>query len=163
MTDIQLLHYAGYEAAAHDGLTVWGGSSSLKLTLHTNSYTPNRTTHTRVSDLTNELSTGSGYTAGGVALSSPTTTVVAANSWASQWAASTAYKAGQLVRPTVANTYVYRATNAGSSGGSQPTWPTTIGQTVTDSGVTWVCAGKAVVMLDAAQQTTAERRVAPEG
>ena len=60
MTDIQLLQYAGHEAAAYDGLTVWTASTALKLTLHTNTYVPNRVTHTRVSDLTNELGSGSG-------------------------------------------------------------------------------------------------------
>lgn len=43
-------------------------TDSIKQTLHNSTYTPNQDTHTFYSDLTNELTTGSGYTAGGVAL-----------------------------------------------------------------------------------------------
>jgi hypothetical protein len=61
------------------------------------------------------------------------------------WQASHAYNnfrsAGQpsLVVPTVANGHVYACYTAGTSAGSEPTWPTTNGVTVTDGGVTWVC------------------------
>ncbi len=40
------------------------GADTFKLMLVTSSYTPNQTTHTRRSDITNEV-TGTGYTAGG--------------------------------------------------------------------------------------------------
>ncbi len=53
------------------------------------------------------------------------------------WQASHSYAVGQLVRPTVANGRTYRCTVAGTSSGSQPTWPTSDGGTVTDGGVTW--------------------------
>ncbi len=60
----------------------------------------------------------------------------------STWAASTNYSVGDKRVPTVANGYYYEVTaDAGSSGGSEPTWPTTIGNTVVDSGITWTCAG----------------------
>jgi len=55
------------------------------------------------------------------------------------WAASTAYSAGDVVHPTTLNGYVYECTTAGTSGTTEPTWPTTPGDTVTDGGVTWTC------------------------
>jgi len=57
----------------------------------------------------------------------------------SAWAASTDYSVGDYVRPTSANGYNYECISAGTSGSSEPTWPTTIGDTVTDGGVTWRC------------------------
>lgn len=55
------------------------------------------------------------------------------------WAASIAKIVGDIVRPTAQNGYRYRCTVPGTTGGSQPTWPTTIGATVVDGGVTWEC------------------------
>jgi len=41
---------------------------------------------------------------------------------------------------TAARAFVYEATDVTDvSGGSQPTWPTTVGNTVVDGGVTWTC------------------------
>lgn len=40
-------------------------TDTFKVILATSSYTENKDTHTKRSDVTNELSTGSGYTAGG--------------------------------------------------------------------------------------------------
>lgn len=45
-------------------------TDTLKLTLHTTTYTPNQDTHDFYDDATNELATASGYTAGGVTLAS---------------------------------------------------------------------------------------------
>lgn len=59
------------------------------------------------------------------------------------WAATTAYTLGNMVEPTTPNTYVYRCTTAGTSSGSEPTWPTAaIGDTVTDGTVVWTLVGK---------------------
>lgn len=57
------------------------------------------------------------------------------------WAASTAYSLGTVVVPTSGseNGFRYECTTAGTSGGTQPTWPTVEGQTVTDNTVTWTC------------------------
>jgi len=55
------------------------------------------------------------------------------------WAATTAYTVGDSVLPLTPNGYMYRCTVAGTSDGSEPTWPTTIGGTVVDDGVTWQC------------------------
>lgn len=48
--------------------------NTFKVLLTTNSYTPNIATHTVKTDVTNELSTGNGYTAGGATLASVTWT-----------------------------------------------------------------------------------------
>ncbi|HWK45139.1 MAG TPA: hypothetical protein VNT30_10475 [Stellaceae bacterium] len=62
---------------------------------------------------------------------------------APSWAASTAYAAGTQAVPTADNGFYYAATVAGTSGTAAPTWPTTIGNTVTDGTVTWTCTGAA--------------------
>lgn len=149
MADIQLLPFAHYFRAAVDGGTIWDASTDLTLTLHTATYTPDRSTHAFVSDLTNELSTGGGYTQGGTVLSTPVSAVTAANSWAQVWAGSTAYLVGQIVRPTTGNGFVYLVNTAGTSAVGEPSWPTTIGQTVTDGTVQWTCIGRAVAWIDA--------------
>jgi Pectate lyase superfamily protein len=43
--------------------------------------------------------------------------------------------------PTVRNGYHFRCIKAGNSGDTEPVWPTTIGEEVTDGTVTWVCNG----------------------
>jgi hypothetical protein len=53
-------------------------TDTLKLSLHTSTYTPNQDTHDYFNDCTNELSTADGYNAGGVTLGSPALSVDAA-------------------------------------------------------------------------------------
>ena len=53
------------------------------------------------------------------------------------WVASTAYAVGAKCQPSVHNGWQYVCTVAGTSGSSAPTWPTTVGNTVTDGTVTW--------------------------
>jgi len=60
---------------------------------------------------------------------------------ASTWSPGTAYTVGQEVVPTTANGYYYVCVTAGTSASVEPTWPTTLGDTVTDGGVTWLCVG----------------------
>lgn len=58
------------------------------------------------------------------------------------WIASTAYVSiipASVVQPISPNGYTFVCTTAGTSGVSQPTWPTTPGTTVTDGSVVWTC------------------------
>jgi len=57
------------------------------------------------------------------------------------WQATTAYAttSPHYVTPTTPNGFRYECTTGGTSDGSEPTWPTTIGGTVVDGTVTWTC------------------------
>ena len=57
----------------------------------------------------------------------------------SDWTATTAYTLTSSVTPTVANTFHYECVSAGTSSGTEPTWPTTAGERVTDGTVVWEC------------------------
>ncbi len=55
------------------------------------------------------------------------------------WAASTAFSVGDVRRATSSQNsgLVFECTTAGTSGSSEPTWPTDIGSTLTDNTVVW--------------------------
>lgn len=54
------------------------------------------------------------------------------------WVASTDYALSDRRQPTTPNGFTYVVTaDAGSSGATEPTWPTTNGATVVDGGITW--------------------------
>jgi len=55
------------------------------------------------------------------------------------WAASTAYSVGDVVRATTlqATGLVFECTVAGTSDATEPSWPTDIGSTIADGGITW--------------------------
>lgn len=57
------------------------------------------------------------------------------------WSPRSVYHAGAIVNPTVGNSNAkrYRATTAGRSGNTAPTWPSS--STVTDGGITWTTVG----------------------
>ena len=54
------------------------------------------------------------------------------------WAATIVKSVGNYVNPTTSNGYHYKCIQAGTTGGSQPAWPTTVGATVNDGSVIWV-------------------------
>ena len=62
------------------------------------------------------------------------------------WAVSTASALDDLVIPATQNDLVYKCTTAGTSGGSEPTFTTTIGGTTSDNTVTWTCIGKEITV-----------------
>ncbi len=80
-------------------------------------------------------------TSGSAAPSWPTTsgsTVTDGGTWTA-WAATTAYTVGQIRRANPDNGHLYKVIVAGTSGVTQPTWPTTSGATVNEpSYATWV-------------------------
>jgi hypothetical protein len=135
---------AGGDAFAVDFL-----SDTIKFMLTTSTYAPNLDTHETKADVTNEV-VGTGYSAGGVTLSSKTITVTPADSWATARANSTVYAVGDVVRPATPNGHLYKCIVAGTSGGSPPTFPTVAGQTVVDGTATWAEAGRAITQIDAA-------------
>ena len=55
------------------------------------------------------------------------------------WAASTGFAVGDVRRATTSQNsgLVFECTTAGTSGSSEPTWPTDIGSTITDNTVVW--------------------------
>ena len=53
------------------------------------------------------------------------------------WATGVAYSAGDIVRPTTVNGRSYKCTIAGTSGGAEPSWGTTVNGTTVDNTVTW--------------------------
>ena len=60
-----------------------------------------------------------------------------------QWTLSTAYEVGDIVKPTTAHYsgYVYRCTQAGTSGATEPTWQQNMSTTVTDNECKWIGCG----------------------
>lgn len=124
-------------------------TDTMKAALLAAAYTPNLDTHEVFSDLTNEV-TGTGYSAGGVTLGSKTITYTAANSWGTQWAASTAFAVGDIVRPTSGNGHLFRCTVAGTSHTVEPTWVTTSGRETAEGAgtVKWAEIGRGVLQID---------------
>ena len=58
----------------------------------------------------------------------------------SDWSADHAYSAEDCVKPTVLNGLWYVCTTAGTSHAeTEPTWPTTVGETVSDGTAVWTC------------------------
>jgi len=57
----------------------------------------------------------------------------------SDWSASTAHSLGDLVQPTTHNNFYYQVTRAGTTGATEPTWPTTVDATIDDGTVEWTC------------------------
>lgn len=66
------------------------------------------------------------------------------------WSGTTSFFVGSAVVPTVGNGFSYRCVVKGASGGTEPVWPTTLGQTVTDGTCTWLCKALVPDMIRAA-------------
>lgn len=138
--------YRNVVSQSFQGKVAWS-TDTVKCALVTSSYTPNFDTDTFWSTPQANETTGTGYTAGGTTLGSKTFAYTTANSWGVQWAATTAYVQGQIVRPGTGNGHLYRCIIGGTSGGSTPTFPTTVGTTVTDNTITWEECGSGITVL----------------
>ena len=83
---VTIVSYDNFKATLSGGTSSGGTpidwlSDTIKISLHTTTYTPNQATHDFYDDVTNELGSGNGYTTGGETLagkttSSPVATVV---------------------------------------------------------------------------------------
>ena len=121
-------------------------SDAIKMALLTASASPNLSTWHAYSDLTNEVANGSGYATGGVTLTAKTHVETVANSWGTSWAATNAQNVGDIVIPNTPNGLLYVCVVAGTTGGSHPTWPTVVGESVADNTVTWSAFGESVTV-----------------
>lgn len=88
-----------------------------------------------------------------VLLAHPSPTSVVISEAAGAWAASTAVALGTFI---LDGTHLYEATTAGTSGASEPTWPTD-GSTVADGTVVWTDRGVFAAVADT------DFEVRPEG
>lgn len=122
-------------------------TNGLKAAWFKSTYTPNFATDTTYTSIVATESSGSGYTAGGMTCTSVSVPVTAANSWATPWAASTAFGTGAIIRPAIGNGFLYYCSSGGTTAGTTPTFPTVEGATVSDNGVIWTCLGTAIIQL----------------
>ena len=125
----------------------------LKMGLLGGGYTPDLLHHVHWSDVSGQEITGAGYTAGGATLSSVSLAVTGGAAWTQAWAAANSYAYGRIIRPAPANGFLYRAVQAGTTGGTQPSFPAVEGETVVDSGVVWSCLGTTLTVLTSAAVT----------
>jgi hypothetical protein len=71
------------------------------------------------------------------------------------WAATTSKSRRDVVKPTTTNGFRYIVvSNGGTTGGSEPTWPTAIGNTVVDGTVTWRCYSRHYTSISFPDTTT---------
>lgn len=55
------------------------------------------------------------------------------------WTSAAEIPAISMIKPTSFNGRVYMCASGGTTGGSEPAWPTTPGDTVVDGDITWTC------------------------
>lgn len=53
------------------------------------------------------------------------------------WTATASKSIGDMVRPTTPNSRVFKCTTAGTTGSSEPTWDTVVGNDTTDNDIVW--------------------------
>ncbi len=127
-------------------------SDSFRLALHTSAYTPNVNTDEFQSVLAGEVPSAGGYVTGGELLTTLPLAVIPDTS-VSAYVNAISYVIGDLVRPSVANGFIYRCIEAVTSRVSgEPIWTTSVGRDFADdaSGQQWENVGSSHVKLDGA-------------
>jgi hypothetical protein len=104
--------YTNYDALALKG-SVALLTDTIKVMLLTSSYTPNTDTDTYYSDISANESTGTGYTAGGQTLTSPTVTNDTTNHRGIFGAANPSWSSSTIANARYA--VVYKSTGTGST------------------------------------------------
>lgn len=79
------------------------------------------------------------------------------------WVASTAYSLDDLATKVAPNGRYYKVTTAGTTAASEPTWPTTTGNTVTDGTVVWTDMGTVASIVVSTLYTAGDFRVSAAG
>lgn len=102
----------GVKHAASD--TIWT-SDTIKVALATSTYAPNQDTHEFFSDVTNELTTANGYTAGGVTLASKTLTYDSATNQTRFGAANAVWTATAGNSITARFAIIYKSTGTSTT------------------------------------------------
>ena len=111
-------------------ITATGGVDSVALTIDGTSVTDTETSITNGKRITYSPGSSSSYGARVIAIATATLTE------AITWAASTAYDTAAV---RIGDDLHYECTTAGTSDSTEPTWPTTIDETVTDGTAVWTC------------------------
>jgi len=132
---------------------------AINCALVANTYTPADTDEYFDTHVAGDEASGTGYTGGGQALTGKSVSVTMANSWSATWAATTAYAVGQVIRPTTGNGHLYKCITAGTTGSSEPTWPTTALGTVDDGTATWIEIGVAAIIWNSSNPSWASSTI----
>ncbi len=82
---------------------------------------------------------------------------------APSWVTVTAYALGDWVEPTTPSGFIFKATVAGTADVGEPTWPTTVGDTVVDGTVTWTTFAIPTKADEVMQLVGAEERILGAG
>jgi len=149
--------YSSFLAHAFTGLIDLAGAT-IKLALLKSTYAAaGLTTDNWWSTISADEIAGTGYTAGGKALTGTSVVHTLAGTWALSRASTTVYGYGAIIRPATANGYLYRCVVGGTSGAAVPTFSPVVGVTVADGTVTWACVGTTATVFTSAsaQWTTA--------
>lgn len=74
--------------------------------------------------------------------------------WPEDWAATTAYTVGDVVKASSYDSHSYKCTTAGTSGSSEPSWDTDNGDTTSDGTVVWITYDPKTYQVKAPQEAT---------
>lgn len=106
--------YNSAKKALMDGSGIDWVNDTIKVALCTSTYAPNVDTHDFFDDITNELGTGGGYTAGGITLTTKTATIDTTNDEAEFDAADADWGASTSIGPC-RYAIIYKSTGTAST------------------------------------------------